>query len=412
MKVLRFVLLATTLALVSCDSTGNTNKPKIKNAAGSITTPKKTVSYIPLHFKNANRFRMFLNTNQYSDEEKIDMINVFFNNISDYSTNELTQSFANIGANVEWDVDLISQFKHNMQEAFISDPNLLLNTSESLNKDELERFARFYYGNVIWNDEFPSELYYLELNDSQTFETLIDIFYELYNSMSPRILNTNYIVADKDGNTNIREQANSKSKRVGTFDNGIKVNALWIEGDWVFVYTKSNVGYVHLSNLNVVKSTIDKLPSSDTSANTVFLKQADLDMDGDSDTISVTKPKEQDVRNFNIKITVYRMIKESRHLWQQNTLMFKDPSNGCMMDGLEDITTSLGQFSIEYTSCYDNKYARRYVNFSYDSQSDDFKVTENKISFLEPESDELNQTFDCRDNKYLFSSYDDSCEWW
>ena len=146
-----FVLLIT-LALVSCDSTGNTNQPETKSSVGSITTPKQSASDTPLHFKNANEFRLFLDTNQYGDEEKIDMINDFFDSISDYSTSELTLSFASIGANVKWDVDLISQFKHNMQKAIINDPNLLISISESLNKDELELFAKFYFGNVIWND--------------------------------------------------------------------------------------------------------------------------------------------------------------------------------------------------------------------------------------------------------------------
>ena len=120
------VLLVTTLALVSCDSTGNTNKPETKDADGSITTPKQSVSDIPLHFKDAHEFRLFLDTNQYGDEEKIDMINNFFDSISDYSTSELTHSFASIGANIEWDVDLISQFKHNMQKTIINNPNLLI----------------------------------------------------------------------------------------------------------------------------------------------------------------------------------------------------------------------------------------------------------------------------------------------
>lgn len=405
-----FALLIT-LALVSCDSTGNTNQPENKSAVGSITTPKQSASDILLHFKNANEFRLFLNTNQYGDEEKIDMINDFFDSISNYSTNDLTLSFASIGANVKWDVDLISQFKHNMQKAIINDPNLLISISESLNKDELERFAKFYFGNVIWNDEFPSELYYLKANNSQSFKVFIDTFYERYQVMSSRILNTSYIVADKDGNTNIRELPSSNSKRVGKFNNGSKVTALWIEGDWLFVHNKSNVGYVHVSNLNAADSAINRLKSNDNFNKVILEKKADLDMDGDSDFISVVKPKEQDDRSFDLEISVYRMVNKKVSLWQQNTLMFKDPINGCMMDGLEDISTSSGKFTIEYMSCYDNKYAKRFVSFSYDPQSDDFKVTKNIISFLNSESNDMNQTFNCKDNGYLFSSYNDDCEW-
>ncbi|WP_440464010.1 SH3 domain-containing protein [Psychrobacter sp. ASPA161_6] len=405
-----FVLLIT-LALVSCDSTGNTNQPETKSSVGSITTPKQSASDTPLHFKNANEFRLFLDTNQYGDEEKIDMINDFFDSISDYSTSELTLSFASIGANVKWDVDLISQFKHNMQKAIINDPNLLISISESLNKDELERFAKFYFGNVIWNDEFPSELYYLKANNSQSFKVFIDTFYERYQAMSSRILNTSYIVADKDGNTNIRELPSSNSKRVGKFNNGSKVTALWIEGDWLFVHNKSNIGYVHVSSLNAADSAINRLKSDDNFNKVILEKEADLDMDGDSDFISVVKPKEQDDRNFDLEISVYRMVNKEVSLWQQNTLMFKDPLNGCMMDGLEDISTSSGKFTLEYTSCYDNKYAKRFVSFSYSPQSDDFKVTKNIISFFNSESNEMNQTFNCKDDRYLFSTYNDDCDW-
>lgn len=405
-----FVLLIT-LALVSCDSTGNTNQPETKSSVGSITTPKQSASDTPLHFKNANEFRLFLDTNQYGDEEKIDIINDFFDSISDYSTSELTLSFASIGANVKWDVDLISQFKHNMQKAIINDPNLLISISESLNKDELERFAKFYFGNVIWNDEFPSELYYLKANNSQSFKVFIDTFYERYQAMSSRILNTSYIVADKDGNTNIRELPSSNSKRVGKFNNGSKVTALWIEGDWLFVHNKSNIGYVHVSNLNAADSAINRLKSDDNFNKVILEKEADLDMDGDSDFISVVKPKEQDDRNFDLEISVYRMVNKEVSLWQQNTLMFKDPLNGCMMDGLEDISTSSGKFTLEYTSCYDNKYAKRFVSFSYSPQSDDFKVTKNIISFFNSESNEMNQTFNCKDDRYFFSTYNDDCDW-
>lgn len=410
MKAFISVLLVTTLALVSCDSTGNTNKPETK-VGGSITTSKQSASDIPIHFKDANEFRLFLDTNEYGDEEKIDIINDFFDSISGYSISELTQSFASIGSNIEWDVDLISQFKHNMQKVIINDPNLLISISESLNKDELERFAKFYFGNVIWNDEFPSELYYLKANNSQSFKVFIDNFYERYQVMSSRILNTRYIVADKDGNTNIRELPSSNSKRVGKFNNGSKVTALWIEGDWLFVHNKSNVGYVHVSNLNALDSAINRSKSDDNFNKVILEEEADLDMDGDSDFISIVKPKEQDDRNFDLEISVYRMVNKGVSLWQQNTLMFKDPINGCMMNGLEDISTSSGKFTIEYTSCYDNKYAKRFVSFSYDPKSDDFRVTKNIISFFNSESNDMNQTFNCKDNGYLFSSYDGSCEW-
>lgn len=411
MKAFISVLLITALALVSCDSTGNTNKPETKDASDSITTPKQSVSDIPLHFKDANEFRLFLDPNQYGDEEKIDMINDFFDSISDYSTSELTQSFASIGANVEWNVDLISQFKHNMQKTIINNPNLLISISDNLNNDELKRFAKFYFGNVIWNDEFPSELYYLKANNSQSFKVFTETFYELYQVMSKNKMNKSYVVADNDGHTNIRELPSSNSKRVGNFDNGSKVTALWIEGDWLFVHAKSNVGYVHISNLKAVNLTISNLQSDDSFSKVILEKEADLDMNGDKDFIKVAKPKGQDVRNFDVKISVYRMVDGKASLWQQNTLMLKDPINGCMMDGFENLSLSSGTFNVEYMSCYDKKYAVRQVKFAYDSSVDDFKVVKNTISFFDSEVNKEGEVLNCKDNNYYFSSYSGSCEW-
>ena len=155
----------------------------------------------------------------------------------------------------------------------------------------------------------------------------------------------------------------------------------------------------------------ESIQTNDSYTKVILEKETDLDMDGDSDFISVVKPKEQDDRNFDLEISVYRMVNKGVSLWQQNTLMFTDPINGCMMDGLENISTSSGKFTIEYTSCYDNKYAKRFVSFLYDPQSDDFKVTENTISFFNSESNDINQTFNCKNNGYLFSSYNDDCEW-
>ena len=152
--------------------------------------------------------------------------------------------------------------------------------------------------------------------------------------------------------------------------------------------------------------------SNKNSMNIIFEEEADLDMDGSNEIISVAKPKEQDVRNFDIIITIHRIINGKISLWQENTLMFKDPINGCMMDGFEEIALHPNGFDIEYTSCYDNKHAIRSVSFSYKPQIDDFEVTKNTISFFSPESDGKNQYFDCKDHKYLFSSYSGLCEWW
>lgn len=208
-----------TFALAACDSTGHSTPPKTKSPIDSIDTSQQAMPSIPLHFKDANEFQLFLDTSQYSDHEKIDMISKFFDNISRYSTTELTHSFASIGANIQWNVDLISQFEHNMQHFIIDNPEMLIAISNHLTNDELKHFTQFYDSNVIWNDELPSELYYLKTHDPQFFKIFIDTFYERYQAMSKNKLDQNYIVTDSDGDTNIREQANTQSDIVGTIDN-------------------------------------------------------------------------------------------------------------------------------------------------------------------------------------------------
>lgn len=150
---------------------------------------------------------------------------------------------------------------------------------------------------------------------------------------------------------------------------------------------------------------------NDGDIDVIFREETDLDMDGEKEIISITKPKGQDVRNFDVIINIYKKINGETHLWRKNNLMFKDPVNGCMMDGLDKITLKSGGFDVEYTSCYDNKHAIRAISFSYKPKIDDFEVTKNTISFFSPESDGKNQYFDCKDHKYLFSSYDGRCEW-
>jgi|GEM_PF-4578714 len=148
----------------------------------------------------------------------------------------------------------------------------------------------------------------------------------------------------------------------------------------------------------------------DRNMEVIFKEEADLDMDGEKEIISVTKPKGQDVRNFDVIINIYQKINGKTHLWRKNNLMFKDPVNGCMMDGLDEITLKPGGFDVEYTSCYDNNYVNRFVSFSYKSKADDFEVTENKILFFNAKSDNVSEDIICSSEQYLFSNYNGSCE--
>lgn len=251
MKAFISLLLASSIALISCDSSSNTVTPKTKNNSSAISSFDQLYSSIPLHFKDADGFKLFLDTSQYSDQEKVDMINEFFDNTSQYSTDELTQSFASIGANVEWNVDLISQFRRNMQITIMHKPEMLVAISNQLTEDELKRFSNFYDSHVIWNDVFPSELYYLKTHDPRSFKVFIDTFYERYQAMSKNKLNQSYLITDRDGYTNIREQANTQSDIVGTIDNDQPVIGLWKENNWVFIYDGSDVGYIHSGNLTL-----------------------------------------------------------------------------------------------------------------------------------------------------------------
>lgn len=365
---------------------------------------------LPSYFSNAKNFNAFINSDELSYAEKETIINNFFSNIEEYSINDVAISFGNIGSNTEWDVDLISQFKHNMQEVIIKNPEILNLALKNLNSNEIEYFANFYLRNVIWNNDFPKEIYYLISHNTDAFKIFIKVFYELYQSMSTEVIDNKYIINDKDGQTNIRMESNSKSKIVGTLANDSEVSALWETGNWFFVYNDKNLGYVHLSNIIAADTDQKNLVTNNSSKIIILKTQADLNQDGIPDLIIATKPKNQDDRNFNADIEIYESKDNRFSLLKKNTTLFKEPVNGCMMEGLEDITATLDTFTIEYTSCYDNRYAQRKVSFTYDYQYNDFKIVDNKISFLD-NGNQSSQTYDCNFKDYFFSSYDDSCEW-
>lgn len=147
-----------------------------------------------------------------------------------------------------------------------------------------------------------------------------------------------------------------------------------------------------------------------TSMKVIYRIESDLDLDGDQDLILVTKPKEQDIRNFDINIALYRQRDGKFDLWYENSAIFKDSPNGCMLDGLEKVSASSGKIKIDYSSCYDRKFANRTLIFSYDSAIDDFLLTKNTITFTSP--DTQSETVHCQHKVAYFSSYDDRCQWW
>lgn len=159
-----------------------------------------------------------------------------------------------------------------------------------------------------------------------------------------------------------------------------------------------------------VENTKNIKNSIPTSMKIIYRIESDLDLDGDKDFILVTKPKEQDIRNFYINIALYRQRNSNFYLWHENSDIFKDNPNGCMLDGLEKISASSGQIKINYSSCYDRKFANRTLVFSYDSDNDDFLLTKNTIAFTSP--DTQSETIHCKHNVAYFSSYDDRCQWW
>lgn len=166
-----------------------------------------------------------------------------------------------------------------------------------------------------------------------------------------------------------------------------------------------------LKPLSNKQSTTEKVENSiPASMKVIYRIESDLDLDGNQDLILATKPKEQDIRNFDITIALYRQRDGKFDLWYENSAIFKDNPNGCMLDGLEKISASSGEIKIDYSSCYDRKFANRTLVFLYDSAIDDFLLTKNTITFTSP--DTQSETIHCQHKVAYFSSYDDRCQWW
>lgn len=178
----------------------------------------------------------------------------------------------------------------------------------------------------------------------------------------------------------------------------------WIDKqDLIPSYNKLSI----TKRLENIKNIENSIPAS---MRVIYRIESDLDLDGDKDFILVTKPKEQDIRNFDINITLYRQRNGTFDLWHENSAIFKDNPNGCMLDGLDTLSASSGEIKIDYSSCYDRKFANRTLIFSYDSNNDNFLLTKNTIVFTSP--DTQSKTIHCKHRVAYLSSYDDRCQWW
>ena len=74
-------------------------------------------------------------------------------------------------------------------------------------------------------------------------------------------MNPPYHINDKDGKTNLREQANTDSAISGTLNNGTIVTPLWAVGqdgqldkpyNWLFVIQDNKAGYLNIANLKPI----------------------------------------------------------------------------------------------------------------------------------------------------------------
>lgn len=208
---------------------------------------------IPLVFQSGKAFSSFINNSNIEYVEKEKQITDFFEKRDKYNQQSVNDSFANIASTVQWDVDLINQFQHEMKQDIKRNPYFLCDTVKNLSQDSLEKFSTFYFSGVIWNDEFPEEVYYLKSCNQDAFKIFIKRFSKLHAEMSNNKYEHTFVINDKDGQTNIRMSPKASSDIVGNITNGNIVKSLWKKNNWVFIKNSDNIGYVYLSNIQPKK---------------------------------------------------------------------------------------------------------------------------------------------------------------
>lgn len=102
----------------------------------------------------------------------------------------------------------------------------------------------------------------------------------------------------------------------------------------------------------------------------------DFNHDGLPDKVVLEK-NQQDESNFDIDIIILENNNGKFKQLTQNSLILKEPTNGCPLDGLETFKTHKDTITITYTTCDDNKFVRRVVDFSYNANQNDFILNKN-----------------------------------
>lgn len=255
------ILLLASLLIISCNANVKNSPSSHQDTNESQLKINSHLYTIPKFFSSAENFQRFVDDKSINEESKYPILENFFEQNDKYSDDTLAEIFADIGSKVKWDVDVINIFAHDMKNTIKKRPQIICKVANQLTHAQMSNYTEFYLGNVIWNDNFPVEFFQLQTCNPQQFKTVLFTFYGLYKQQSTRQLHQKYHINDKDGKTNLREQANTTSAISGTLNNGTIVTPLWTVGqdgqldkpyNWLFVIQDNKAGYLNIANLKPI----------------------------------------------------------------------------------------------------------------------------------------------------------------
>lgn len=400
MRAIKTLITIITINLVAaCDKAMPEEIPRtvIAQQALGMQGKQSATAPLPEFLTSVADFKHFVARDDLSTFEKYAHIRDFFSNIHWYDKSQVIDAYALIGSSVEWDVDWISQFKNEMAMHIAREPKILCDIANRLSNNQMAHFSSFYLGNAIWVDEFPEALYTLKTCNRSQFNVAIDAYYQRYlAAFNTHKMLQSYLVNDKDGKTNLRARPSTVNSAINAvINNGQKVLPLWREGDWLFVKTDNEVGYVHLKNLSE--------GSTFNLNNAVF----DFNQDGRPDKIILTQASDYNESNFNITIHILKSTAHSYQKIAENMQLLEMPNNGCVLDGLQEIWGDKDKLHIIYDTCADRKFVTKYLSFVFDKSADDFILTENKMVFDHVNGD--GKTYLCDAEPVYFVEFDGLC---
>ncbi|MFK7113456.1 SH3 domain-containing protein [Flavobacterium oreochromis] len=247
-KYLKIVLL-----LLFSVKSYNQEKVDIKNMIDSYKTKdeKKILDYFPQDFIS---FKSIFGWN-----DSVDKPNVLYDDSKVYidylfqiaRKNEFARKkILKIAKDAHWEADGVSYFQIDLNELVESNTTDILSMIYQLPRNEFVGFWNFYFESE--DLRFSKKLFDLldEKNRIEVMKIFEKLIYKEQSWKKKDKLPYTYVIKDKDGYVNLREQPNSKSKIIEKLLVDDEVITLDRSGDWWFLISKNkNIGFVHNSRL-------------------------------------------------------------------------------------------------------------------------------------------------------------------